>query len=279
MKKIKASRLSVIMILVMFTVSCISALNVSAAVETMNITLRIEGINSNMYYKAVEVPYTDSLTLQAALTYIDSQEDSLKITGADAAYITDINGDTAGKFGGYDGWMFKVNGINAAVGIDSCKLAEGDSVLLYYGDPFGVGMQYPEADYSGISNGIIKFTSSDTTYDADYNPTVTVNPVAGATVTWYNDNTPVTYTTDNSGEIKVDSGKLEEGFHAIQITKTNDAGIPLVLRFAPDYSYELKANNPQTSDSNILSYIFILSVSAMIMITVYIYNRKRIYEK
>lgn len=234
MKRLTKKVVFILMSLLM--VSAIFPANAFAADKTMNLTLRIEGINENVFYDSVEVPYTDTLTLQEALAFVDSEDDSISITGIDAAYITDVNGDTAGHFGGWDGWLYTVNGVEAAVGIDGMQLADGDSILLYYGDPYGVGMQYPVADTADISKGIIRFTSSDTKYDADYNATVTVNPVVGATVTWSNGDVTADYTTDDNGEISIDKDLLTQGDHAVQISKFSDAGIPLVLRYAPDYT-------------------------------------------
>lgn len=239
MKK-NAKRFLCIVLAVMLILS-VSAIPAYAAQGTMSITLRIEGINANMYYKTVSVPYTDSLTLQAALAYIDAQESSIAITGANTGYITDINGESGGKFGGWDGWMYKVNGLEAPVGIDSYKLSNGDSVVLYYGDPYGVGMQYPAADTSLIAYGVIKFTSSDTTFDASYNPIVTVNPVVGATVTWNYGSKSATYITDKSGKITINKAQLTKGAHIIQISKKNGAGLPLVLRYAPGYTITVPA--------------------------------------
>lgn len=205
-----------------------------AAEGAMSVTLRIEGVEKNLYYETVEIPYTDSLTLQDALSYIDSEEDSITITGIDSAYITDINGETAGSFGGWDGWLYKVNGVEASVGIDGMLLSEGDDIVLYYGDPYGIGMQYPTADTTDIEEGIIRFTSSDTTYDADFNPTVTVNPVAGASVTLSNEETSAEFVTDADGKIEIAPDQLADGTYTVRIEKTSDTGLPLVLRFAPD---------------------------------------------
>lgn len=234
--------------------------NAFAADKMMSLTLRVEGIDENIYYDSVEVPYTDTLTLQDALTYIDTQEDSLSIIGVDTAYITDVNGETAGQFGGYDGWLYKVNGAEPIVGIDGLQLADGDNIVLYYGDPFGVGMQYPVADATNISEGIIKFTSSDTTYDANYTATVTVNPVVGATVTWNSGEESKDYVTNDDGEININKDQLTPGAHVVQISKISDAGIPLVLRFASDYTVSVgdvdtvtNTNDTKGTDSAIIN--------------------------
>lgn len=240
MKKI-VRKFTYLLLTVVYLVAVSSLSTAFAADKTMSITLRIEGIEKNIIYTTKEVPYSGTLTLAQALTYIDKQEDSMLITGLDKSYITDINGESAAKFGGWDGWLYKVNGKDVSVGIDSLELAEGDSVLLYYGDPYGVGMQFPVADTTKIKDGVITFTSSDTTYDSDGNPTVTVNPVKAANVTWSNGNTSTEYVTDEKGSIAINSDQLTPGAHALQITKTSEAGLPLVLRYAPDYTVKVEA--------------------------------------
>lgn len=247
MKKI-TRKLAYLLFTVIYLVTVSSLSTAFAADKTMSVTLRIEGTEKNLFYATKEIPYTGTLTLAQALTYIDTQEDSIQITGLDKSYITDINGEAAAAFGGWDGWLFKVNGQDSAVGIDSLELADGDSVLLYYGDPFGVGMQFPVADTSDIADGVITFTSSDTTYDADGNPAVTVNPVKAATVTWSNGDTSTEYVTDENGSVTIDADQLTPGAHALQITKTAESGLPLVLRYAPDYSVNVETTAAAASD-------------------------------
>ena len=302
MKHIAKKVLSIL--LTVMVLLSISGITVFAAPEsTMSITLRIEGINANLFNKTVAVPYTDSLALKAALQYIDAQEDSITIKGIDSGYISDINGETAGKFGGWDGWLYRVNDTEPSAGIDSYMLKNGDNVVLYYGDPYGDGMQFPAADTSRLADGVIQFTSSDTTYDANYNPVVTVNPVVGAAVTWFFNNTSATYTTDANGEIVIDATQLTAGAHSIQISKLNDQGLPLVLRFASDYSVTVADSNPQDEttitgaaatstathietknpgtggEGNAAVFFAILSVAAIMISTIRIKGRKQTYEK
>ncbi|MHB8961658.1 MAG: DUF4430 domain-containing protein [Saccharofermentanales bacterium] len=208
--------------------------------------LRIEGISQNIYYGDVTVPDTGDLSVADILAAADGQSAGLTITGVDIGFISDINGDASGSFGGWDGWLFKVNGAEPAVGIPDYPIIAGDEILLYYGDPYGVGMQFPEADLSGLGTGVITFTSRDTTFDAEYNPVTTTNPVAGATVTWYTGTETTTYTTDASGEITIPSLYLTPGMHKVQISKlgsalSDDRHIPLVLRLPPDYTVEITA--------------------------------------
>ncbi len=209
-------------------------LHTFAADGTYDILLRVEGINETFYYNTVEITDADELTAQELLLYADAQEDSLTMTGVDTAYITDVNGDMAGTFGGWDGWLYTVNGVAAATGIDGCVLQDGDSVVLYYGDPYGVGMQFPVVDATASAEGILTFTSEDTTYDANYNAVVTVNPVAGADVTLSDGTTSLAYITDENGQIMFDQNAFAGGTYSISISKTSEQGIPLVLRTAAD---------------------------------------------
>ncbi len=142
----------------------------------MTVVLRIEGMSENIFYDELDVPYDGELTAAEVLAFADDMSDQLSVTGEDTGFITDINSEVSGTFGGWDGWLFTVNDTSPSVGIDSYIMEEGDVLLVYDGDPFGVGMQFPAADLSGLEDGRIRFTSSDTTYDTDFNPTVTDNP-------------------------------------------------------------------------------------------------------
>lgn len=208
----------------------------SAEEGTITFSLRIEGITSNLFYKTVTVPSDGTPTLQEALLEVEKAEEGLTFTGLDTAYITAINGEEAGTYGGYDGWMYRVNNLEPSVGIDQYELKAEDSVVLYYGDPFGAGMQYPEADLSKIAEGVIRFTSQDTTYDANYNPSTQTNPVKDATVVWKAGEESATYTTDDNGEIKIDAALLTPGQHSLSISKVGEDNLPLVLRLAPDFT-------------------------------------------
>lgn len=242
-KKILCSALAAALAVSAFSFSAFAAEE-----KQMSVTVRIEGISKNLYYDTVEVPYTgDSLTVQNALMYVDEKSDDITITGVENGWITAVNDDKQATFGGWDGWLYTVNGVSPIDTVNDHKLSDGDSIVLYYGDPYGVGMQYPELDASKISEGILTFTSKDTTYDADYNPIVTTNPVEGATVEWSTDDGNVSYTTDKNGSISIEDKYLTEGNHSIAINKVSENGIPLVLRFAPDYEVNVPAKSVESS--------------------------------
>lgn len=239
MKNRNIKRGAIIISSLILMISYLPSFIFADAGSEMNISIRIEGISENFYDQTISIPYMDTLTVQDALEYADAQSEDITITGVSTAFITDINGDSKATFGGWDGWMYAVNSIEPATGIDGCLLKDGDSILLYYGDPFGVGMQYPQIDDSEISNRILKFTSNDTTYDENWNPVVALNPITGATVTWFYEDTSATFTTDADGKVIIPQDQLLPGTHRIQIEKYGTTAslekyIPLVLRLSQD---------------------------------------------
>ena len=258
---------------------------------TMNITLRIEGINGTLYQKTLSVPYTDTLSVQELIIYADEHDDGIVVTGitGPAPYITDINGEYAGTFGGWDGWLFNVNGEEPAAGMNAVNLTDGDNVIVYYGDPYGIGMQYPKLDLSRIGEGIIRFTSLDTTYDESFNPITAENPVADMTVIFDND-TSNTYKTNADGIITVSPAITPNGTHTINVEKKNAAGLPLVLRFEPNKTIDIavdpskltdettddkpKSENADTSDRSTYTFAVAIVLSLALIIVLSIKERR-----
>ena len=250
MKKTQLT-LSALLILSLIIPLCI--LCTAAADSPSTVTLRIESYDCNIFYEKVSIDTNASTNLGALLTDIDTKNDDLTILGIENGYITDINDVTGARFGGWDGWLYMVNGEGPSCTINDYILKADDSIIIYYGDPYGMaGMQYPEVDDSKFeSDGILKFVSSDTTYDANYNPTVTINPVVGASVTWNYDNDNFTsYTTDANGEIIIPLSQRTNGIHAITISRYTESGIPTVLRFAPDFVYEISVEALTTTSAD-----------------------------
>ena len=239
----KKSRFALCFALVLsLCISAFPSFTASAEESFMSISLRIEGINENIYYDTVEIPYNGSLNLKDAILYVDSKDEGLAVTGADTDYITTINGESASSFGGWDGWLFSINGVNASSAMSSCLLNENDKVVFYYGDPYGVGMQFPSVE---VKDGKLIFTSKDTVYDENFNPSVKINPVVSATVSLNGKD----FTTDQNGEISLDSVTFKDGANALQISKFADNGCPAVLRFAPDFTVELKSDSSETTEA------------------------------
>lgn len=216
-----------------------------------NVNVRIEGISELIYSDSLEIWGAEYFTAADVLNYVDLQEDSVTITGIEDSYITDVNGDSAGVFGGWDGWLYMVNGEEASVGMSDCQITDGDSILLYFGDPYGEeGFQFPEAVFDN-ERGVLTFTSLDTTYDADWNPVLTENPVTDMNVYW--DDTA--YITDDSGQVKIDSAQLTEGTHSVSYDKYAESGLPLVLRSEAGLSFEVTPLAADVNDDRIITAV------------------------
>lgn len=192
----------------------LSALAVSAE-ET--VSLRIEGAEKT--YFSGDMALSEGMTVLDLLTAA-AQENGLTLEGADAGYITAVDGEAAGAFGGWDGWMYRVNGVEASVGVGDYALSAGDDVVFFYG---GYPCQLPVLSVNG---SVLTFISIDNEYDENYNATQVETPVAGATVTLGDK----TYTTDENGQ--VDASDLPDGEYVIAIEKKDASGAPAVVRLA-----------------------------------------------
>lgn len=236
MKKITA-----FIVTLMLTVSMMAAF-VSADDASIKVKFRIEGVSGNIYYDTFE---TTSTTLTDVLKELDAASDDITMTITESQYgnyLSSLNGIDEGSHGDMSGWMLMVNKADPDVGMDGITLKDGDSVVLYFADPYGAGFQKPEADVSKIADGIIKFTSDDTVYDAEWNASVVTNPVAGMTVRWYTDDKNYTeYTTGDDGVITIARKELTAGKHKLAVEKTAENGAPLVLALEPDYTVTVEA--------------------------------------
>ena len=145
----KGTRLMCLLVSVAVLVM-LGIVSVFAAPVQIQVSLRIEGVHANVYNKTVTLTADDlPITVQDLLIYVDATEANVTITGADTGYVTAVNGEAAGQTEvGWDGWMFRLNGVAPDTGISATSLADGDAVVLYYSDEFVTGMQFPEMDIS-----------------------------------------------------------------------------------------------------------------------------------
>lgn len=227
MKK-TVSLIAVVLLLLAFTTSCNvggtgSAVTTPAAPGTttteavttadplLYATLRIEG-NSACLYNG-KLPFESGDTLGKAISDFDLKNDTLTFTGVEDDYITAVNNEASGSFGGWDGWQYTVNGVSPESGMSGITLSDGDEVLLYYGDPFGIGMEFPEYAVDGKT---VTFTSGG-------------KPVVGMTVTLTGKEIGV-YLTDENGRITAE----ESGRLSVEIKKNAENGLTLVLRYPAD---------------------------------------------
>lgn len=243
MKKTSKAFSVILAVLMLFSVFSIGAF----AQESVTVSLRIEGIDSCIYYKDVTVPA--SSTAYDVLVSADKADDSLTVDAISSkygTYLQTINGIKAGNYTvlGWDGWLYMVNGEvpvdpdneELQLGLGDYVVKNGDNIVIYYGDPYGAaGMQYPVMDTSKLGDGIVSFTSMDTVYDEYFKPTTSENVVYDYTLIWEYNGKTVELTPDENGVCKIPYKYLTIGDHNIQIERYDEkTGLPTVLRFAPD---------------------------------------------
>ncbi|MCL2488723.1 MAG: DUF4430 domain-containing protein, partial [Oscillospiraceae bacterium] len=114
MKKSVLALLSLILLL------CAAAAPVSASLPP--IFLRVEGITGNLCNKSGTWS-NDTDTAAKALAYFETLPGAPAFTGLADGYITAVNGEAAGAFGGWDGWSFLVNGEMPMTGIADTSIA------------------------------------------------------------------------------------------------------------------------------------------------------------
>lgn len=215
----------------------------SFAADDVKVSLRIEGIDKCLFYGDVTVPA--DATAYDALLKADEKDDSLTIVSSASiygAYITSINGITAGTYTTmkWDGWSYMVDGVSPEVGVSAYKVEDGDVIVIFYGDPWNTGMQYPIAHTENVADGTISFTSMDTVYDESWNAVTKEVPVTGYTLTWGYNGKTVEITPDENGVCKIPYKYLTIGEHTVQIEKYDEkTGLPTVLRFAPDFTVSI----------------------------------------
>ncbi len=245
MKMFKKS-LSVILA-VMMIFGCLSVA-VFAQDGNVTVSLRIEGIDSCLYYGNVAVE--SGATVLDVIKTADEKDDSLAVTVVDSKYgdyITTVNGITAGTYTAmkWDGWSYLVNGESPMVGVSAYEVTGGETVVLYYGDPYNTGMQYPIMNSDELSEGAVSFTSMDTTYDSEtWLPVVKECPVTDYTLIWGYNGKTVELTPDENGVCKIPYKYMTYGKHTLQIERYDEkTGLPTVLRYAPDNSVSISLSD------------------------------------
>lgn len=234
------------------TVLCFSVF--VRAEEKTSVVFRIEG-DTECFYSGVEEIESGS-SLKSLISGVNAKA-SLQILGIETDYITSIKGVSAGKYGGWDGWLYLVNGEMPVESIANIKLYDGDEVIFFYGDTFGAGFQFPELEFI---DGKISFYSMDTEYDASYNPVIKKNAIVGASVSIFNaSGKEYKYVTDENGFIDADASLLTEGKYTYKIEKYSSSGLPLLLRSEEDAHYVIEGS-PETSDNSVILCAVVIAV-------------------
>ena len=128
MKALKKS-VSLLLALIMLMSACCAF---ASAASDIKVNVRIEGINDKLFYGNVTVP--SGATVLDAIKQADSVSSKIKVTvknGAYGAYVTAVNNEKEKTFGGYDGWNYRVNGVDPSVSMDKYKVKSGAKIILY----------------------------------------------------------------------------------------------------------------------------------------------------
>ena len=239
MKKLIAFLLTVLMLSTMCTAFAediiLIAPNPNAAPKT--VSLQVEGIEGNVYYG--EVAWTEGAT---ALSVLETALKDAKVEYVvkDSQYggkfVDSIGQDTSAKYGGYDGWMYYVDGQSPMFSIDAYALQGGEQVLVAYGD---MNLVLPiitaQKNYKGQVT--VQVEADVTYYDESWNASIVREPMIGTKVTVDG----VDYTADDKGQVVLSAESAAKETVSVQVEKIAEGGAPLLARLAPDYTLDLTA--------------------------------------
>lgn len=222
------------LIAIVLSLALLAAMTVSASAGN-TVTVRVEGMDGGLGTVNVDLGGDCS-----ALWAIQQALDELNIAYAVAespyggSYITKAADLQEGAFGGYEGWLYYVDGVSPAVSMSLHTLTGGEDVVFIYTD-FDVLVPIVEAqrDRKGIVT--LSVTADVSTYDENWNVTVTRQPVADATFTVEGE----TYVTDAEGKAVLSAELSAKDAVSVQVSKKNAIGLPALLPLHPDYKLPL----------------------------------------
>ncbi len=209
------------------------------AATRVSISFRVEGAEKNLLY----IPYLTVKAGDHTLSVRDALEQALKDSKINyelqGSYLKSIAGEQTGKFGGFDGWMYMVNGKEATTSMDQQLLSNGDDVVFFYGV---FGTFFPKLIMNQNTDSI-EITFMSEAYDEF--GMLNDSPIAEAIVTVFGKS----YITDAMGKIivgkadyidckesKLQIAKIAQGTESDGWGGTHPKGASLVVRLSPDYT-------------------------------------------
>ncbi len=215
---------------------CTAAAEELLIIMAPTVSVRIEDMDKNLFCGAVD--YKPGMTaLDAALAAIDQAglEATTSVSPYGGMYISAIGTRQEGAFGGYEGWMYYVNGESPMYSIANCPMEPGQQLLVAYAD---MSVLQPLVEAAWVKGRLQVTVSADVTaYDENWNATVTRQPIVGATVTV--DGTALT--TDEAGAVTVPAESAAKEAVSLQVEQYGEEGLPLVLRLDPSFLLEVPA--------------------------------------
>ncbi len=234
MKKIAAFLLAALMLSTAVFAEDIILIAPNPFAGAKTVTARIEGIEGNLFYGDITLSGDNSVLTVAEAAFTQAGiEYETSVSPYGGSYITQAAGLREGAYGGYEGWLYYVDGISPPVSMSLHILQGGEEVVFIYTDfEVLVPMVETARDDKGVT---VMVTADVTTYDENWNAVVTRQPVADVQVTV--DGTA--YVTDAQGKVllnETDSAKEQVTF---AVEKKNALGLPALVRLAPDFQLVL----------------------------------------
>jgi len=235
-------------------------MNPSGQTNLATVSVRIEGVSENILYNPVLAVGNSG---QKQLTVLDAVTQALKDAKVSykqdaAGYINEIGG-IASKTGGidndgwgWDGWQYNIieekylNGTEYVSGMKNQPIQTGDEIVVYYGD-YTMTTVYPFIETT--LNADKSVTIQIDAWQNDENWVTYYAPVKGVTVLWA-ENTSNEYigVTSGDGIVIIPAEKARAGTYTLQLHKTDDYGLPSIVRLAPGYT--VTVTNSGASGSN-----------------------------
>ena len=191
--------------------------------------IRVEGISRNIVDSEFVITSTSSgqTALDALKQTLEDKKVSYEIESAQyGQYIKSIKGEIAGSFGGYDGWLYLVNGSAPSVGASEYKIQTGDEVVFYYG-MFPPDTLTPHVDIQPSQPGVgdyLTVTVSSSYNDWFQNRTVDIK-IKNAVISFNNK----IYTTDGNGQVII-KDVYSPGTYSLKVEKNSEGSYPSIVR-------------------------------------------------
>jgi hypothetical protein len=202
--------------------------------QAVPVSVRVEGPHGNILYNDAFVVRGS----QSLLTVFDAITQAL--THSDVPFAATVNGfilsinhiENDDDILGY--WLYTLNKEQYLNGSDwvlpTTQIQENDVIIVYY----GMNASYPFVESELQPNGDVKLTFTSYQYDDDGYKVLL--PIEELSVFWgMGTDKEYSTNTDENGVATIPREYAVEGSYTLQINKTDDYDMPLVIRLAPGY--------------------------------------------
>ncbi len=254
MKGLKNKQFIALTLILTMILSMFTGIVAHAESEAKQVSIRIEGIYDTIVDEGCYL--TKKETVYDAV-YELLEEEGISVIATDSSYgkfVSSIRGETAGAFGGYEGWMYLVNGASPYDSIDVCTIDDGDEIVLYFGefDTYIPKIELLSDSIEALDEFTVKISSSYDEYDGwDYVGTKEIN-IEGAEIKFGDEY----YVTDENGEATIIAPGIP-GNYSLKISKDRKNNYPLLVRTSVDITIkEATVSTPEKQLSKSFNYIY-----------------------